>query len=319
MTVRVYRSSDGSAPALRGNTPGDLINVLDKCLVTGYGAKTAAGWTKPYTGTNLAVFRQGSGSNGMYLRIDDTSAAAGDRPIRFIGFETMSDVNTGLPQQFPTAAQYSGGLYAYTKQSSSVAANAREWIIWADEKLFYMYINPYPERAVGQAKYYNQFWGFGDVNTYKTGDATHTMILGTPPGGSIYSSQSVFPAATNLSTGNTQLYMARRFDQLGAPIQMGWHSDYVKQGGNFCSGTLSYPHGPDGGLYMAPVWIHDPTSNPYNIRGVMPGLWAHAHPESILAHLDTFEGQGDLTGRSFIYIGGGSTSGIIVETSNTWR
>ena len=320
MTVRVYRSSDASAPVLRGNTPGDLINVLDKCLVTGYGAKTAAGWTKPYTGTNVAAFRQGAGSNSMYLRIDDTSTAAGDRPFKITAYETMSDVNTGLPQSFPTNVQESGGMNVWTKQTSSTAANAREWIIWADEKLFYMYLNPYPERAAGATqKYYTQFWGFGDINTYKTGDATHTMILGSLPGSSIYSSQNIFNGSSNVSSSHGKLYMARRFDQLGSPIPMGWHSDYVKQSGLYCGGSLSYPHGPDGGLYMAPIWCHDPNSSPYNIRGVFPGLWAHAHPESILAHLDTFEGQGDLAGRNFIYLGGGSGSGIIIDQSDNWR
>ena len=43
MTVRIYSSSDAGAPVLRGNTPGDLINLLEKCLVTGYGSKAGAG------------------------------------------------------------------------------------------------------------------------------------------------------------------------------------------------------------------------------------------------------------------------------------
>ena len=319
MTVRVYRSSDASAPALRGNTPGDLINVLDKCLVTGYGSKTAAGWTKPYTGTHTAAFRQGTGSNGMYLRVNDTSTATTDRNARILGFETMSDVNTGAPQSFPTTVQRPDGEYVWTKHSVSAAANAREWIIVADEKLFYMYLNPYPERGTGAQKYYTQFWGFGDINSYKTGDATHTMLLGSMPGTSIYSSQGVFNHQ-GISSAHGTLYMARRFDQLGSPVNMGWHSDAVKQGGNaMCSGPLSYPHGPDGGLYLAPVWCHDPSVAPYNVRGIMPGLWSHAHAESILGHLDTFTGQGDLSGRNFIYIGGGSSSGIILETSDTWR
>lgn len=317
MTVRVYRSSDASAPALRGNTAGDLINVLDKCLVTGYGSQTAAGWTKPFAGTNVAVFRQGAGSNSMYLRVDDTSTAAGSRSARIVGYEAMSDVNNGTPQSFPTSAQYSGGLYVFTKNTSSNAANAREWIIVADEKLFYMYIDTYPESPT--QNYYNSFWGFGDINSYKTGDATHTMILGHPAT-TEYSSQSIFPAQTSVANARTSLYMARRFDQLGSPVQMGMHTDAPKMGGgDFCNGVLSYPHGPDGGLYVAPIWCHDPQSSPYNVRGVFPGLWSHCHPISTLGHLDTFTGQGDLAGRTFIFIGGGSSSGVIVETSNTWR
>lgn len=49
MTVRVFRSTDASAPALSGR-PGSFVSLLDACLVDGYTGKPAAGWTKPYTG-----------------------------------------------------------------------------------------------------------------------------------------------------------------------------------------------------------------------------------------------------------------------------
>jgi hypothetical protein len=44
MTVRIYRSTDGSAPVLTGQA-GKLTDLLDAILVNGYGSKTAAGWT----------------------------------------------------------------------------------------------------------------------------------------------------------------------------------------------------------------------------------------------------------------------------------
>lgn len=318
MTVRVYRSSDASAPVLRGNTPGDLINVLDKCLVTGYGSQTAAGWTKPYTGTNLAAFRQGAGSNGMYIRVDDTSSASGNRAARVVGYEAMSDVNTGTPQSFPTSAQSSGGGYIWTNYTSSTPANARPWIIIADEKAFYLLINNYPEKTTQE--YNNGFYFFGDINTYKTGDATHTVIITDPSVSAPWTSQSRFSASgSTLASAESSMWIARRFDQLGAPVPMGWHSDYHKMTGSFCNGTMSYPHGPDGGLYMAPIWCHDPNSSPYNVRGTFPGLWAHCHATTIFNHLDTFNGQGDLAGKTFLVYRGGSTTAIIIETSDTWR
>ena len=42
-TTRVYKSTDTSAPVLVGGV-SSLINLLDKCLVTGYGSKTAKRW-----------------------------------------------------------------------------------------------------------------------------------------------------------------------------------------------------------------------------------------------------------------------------------
>ena len=40
MAVTIYTSDDAGAPVLDG-TNGSLINLLDKCLVTGYGSKAA--------------------------------------------------------------------------------------------------------------------------------------------------------------------------------------------------------------------------------------------------------------------------------------
>lgn len=318
MTVRVYRSSDANAPALRGNTPGDLINLLDKCLVTGYGTKAAAGWTKPFTGTNVAAFRQGAGSNGMYLRVDDTSTVTGNRKATVRAYETMSDVNTGLPQSFPTEAQEPGGATWWTKQSSSTAANPRAWIVWADERMFYIYINTYPEQTASP-EYYNGWYAFGDINSYKPGDGTATLLIGDQARTTIYSSQPTFNQSSQLSAvGNDAIWMARRFDQIGAPIRVGWHSDYVKQGSTF-SGAVSYPHGPDGALLMAPVWCHDPTISPYNIRGVFPGIYAHCHNSASFGHLDTIEGQGVFAGRTFTYIRTGSNGGILMDNSDNWR
>ena len=70
MTVIVYRWDDPSAPVLSSPSAGSLIGVLDACLVNGYGSKAAAGWTKAFSGTKLAAYRQGGGSM-CYLRIDD--------------------------------------------------------------------------------------------------------------------------------------------------------------------------------------------------------------------------------------------------------
>jgi hypothetical protein len=57
MTVRVYRSTDASAPVLTGQV-GSLTALLDAILVNGYGALTAAGWTIAQTTTNKRGYKQ---------------------------------------------------------------------------------------------------------------------------------------------------------------------------------------------------------------------------------------------------------------------
>ncbi|WNO28854.1 tail assembly protein [Clavibacter phage 33] len=318
MTVRFYSSSDAGAPALRGNTPGDLINLLDKCLVTGYGAKAAAGWTKPFTGTNVAAFKQGAGSNGMYLRIDDTSTVTQYRRAAVVGYETMTDVNTGSPQPFPTTAQKTTGGSWFTHYNSGSVATPRPWMVIADEKFFWLLLNTYPENGVTSANY-NEAYAFGDIIPYKPGDTTHTCLLACSNDNNPNSSE-VYPwAGTAISSVMTRygLWFARDYTNLGGPTTHSWHSDHQKGNSSWGSGDLQYPHGPDGGLYLAPVWVHNPQVGPYSVRGIMPGLWVPCHSVGILSQHQTVVGQGDLAGKTFMYRRH-SSNAVMIEISDTW-
>lgn len=77
----IYRSTDASAPAMTSSS-GSLIDVLNACLVTGYGAKAAAGWTKEVidAATFQATFTQGavSGLVGRKLYVKDNNTYPGN-------------------------------------------------------------------------------------------------------------------------------------------------------------------------------------------------------------------------------------------------
>src|SRR4029077_17944641 len=150
-------------------TAGDLVNVLDKCLVAGYGSKTGAGWSKPFTGTNAAVFRQGAG-NQMYLDVNDNSpGAATAQEARVRGYETMSAVATGTGP-FPTVAQSANGLFV--RKSAAASGTARVWCVIADDRTFYLLIQ--------SGDVAGQWYGvaFGDYYSFVTGtDNYRTMII----------------------------------------------------------------------------------------------------------------------------------------------
>lgn len=134
MTVRVYRSTDGSAPVLTGQA-GSLVTLLDAVLVNGYGTKSAAGWTKPYSGTSKAVYRNNTTTGtGSYLRVDDNASSYFHRAY-ITGYETMSGVDTGT-NAFPssTTSQSAWG------KSATQDATARQWVIVADEFRFYIFV-----------------------------------------------------------------------------------------------------------------------------------------------------------------------------------
>lgn len=306
MTVRFYSSNDAGAPVMSGNAAGQIIAILDACLVNGYGAKAAAGWSKPFSGANIAAYRSGLGSNQMYLRVDDT-ASGSNRAARVAGFETMTDINTGTGQ-FPTAAGVPGGLYWISSYSTETAV--RGWLVVASEKFFHLFIDASPANTD-----YKTWFYFGDINSYKPGDAYGTVLRGQTS--TTVNATSIFDSNTSYSSVTTQ-YMARKYDQTGGSIVTGRFTDTSKLSGlsYFGQQGLPYPHGPDGGLWLAPIWVGEGNSSLGCVRGTIPGAWAplHAMP---LNSFDTFTGTGELAGKSFVAIRS-SSYGVFLETSDTW-
>lgn len=316
MTVRFYSSADVGAPALRGNVAGDIINVLSKCLVEGYGSKTAAGWSKPFTGSGVAVFRQGSGFNGMYLRVDESAAASPYYEARIVAYESMSDVNTGNGM-FPTTAQQSGGL-KWFKHYTGDASAARDWVVIADEGFFIINWRTYPVANVGEQ--YRQTYWFGDINPSGPADTYGTVVYGDTASGSPNSSESKPFDSVSITTRYNGLYAARSYTGLGGSVELGQSHDARKSGTDVWGGNsyLPYPHGPDGALLLSEIWTHQPSSQIGSaaIRGTYPGMWAPL--QFVLTQGDTFQGQGDLAGRSFYCLRHGDAR-VVVETSDTWR
>jgi hypothetical protein len=309
MTVRVYESTDASAPSLSG-TAGSLIGVLDACLVTGYGSKLSSGWEKAYTGTNLAAYRAPAG-NRHYLRVDDSPA----QYPRVRGYEAMTDVNTGTGL-FPTDSQLSGG--AYLAKSSTADATARGWLLVANDRFFMLFIanasaTIASSSAVGQALL------FGDLVSFKAGDAFNSFIAAGDAGSLSASRVGQLSTAAN-AAAHAANFVARSYTQTGGSIGVNKTSNAVASQGATSSGTsgYAYPDPVTGGIQLARVFVNEPTGG--LCRGKIPGLWSPLHTLPA-APGDTFSGTGDLFGRTFIMVDAGNLSTrcrYAVETSNTW-
>lgn len=302
MPVTVYLSTDASAPTLNG-TAGALINVLDACLVNGYGSKAAAGWTKSYSGTNKAAYRQPSGSNQFYLRVDDS----GTTLARIVGYESMSDVDTGTGA-FPTETQFSGGLYV--GKSNTADSTSRPWCLITNGKFIYFLVNftsATPPTGYG--------FMYGDVHSYKSGDAYNTYICGgintniaSHQIGNLVGSNNV------AATGN---FMARSYTQTGTSIAVSKLRDIRGDATAIGYGALPYPSPVDSSMQLSRILIHEPN---IATRGYLPGAYQPLHQRPV-NHLDTFSGSGEFSGKTFIAVNMNSFSSvgqIIIETSNTW-
>lgn len=325
----VYTSLDASAPTLQGVVggayssgwaDGSLLNLLDKCLVTGYGSKSAAGWTRSFTGTSKGVFRQGSGCQ-FYMRVlDDGSLTAGAREAQFYGGETASDVDT-LTNLFPTAAQQS--TFLKMRKSDTADTTHRDWVIYADDKTFYLFTAP-------TGAYYAAMM-FGDFFSLKPGDTYNCMAIGRVTSASV-------DAATNetldlCSFGSMSAttisghYVCRAYSQVGTSVlvdmRSGAFSQYTTTAAMGNQTTLPFPNSPDGSFFLSRVWIIDTATQPVqHVRGYLRGFWGCQHTGSQVPLEYNFSGSGTLSGRTFKVLGGrtgNSPNGrYIMETSDTW-
>lgn len=317
MPVTVYRYDDVGAPQLQGQSVGSLIAILDACLVNGYGSKAPSGWTKSFSGTNLAVYRQGAGS-GFYLRVDDS---AGTNQTLVTAFESMSDVNTGV-NQFPHPAQTSN-LGQFIRLSNAATSALRPWVLVSDSKRFYLWVG-YEFASAGLLSASTGAQGlffFGDIVSFKQNDAYCCQII----------APEVYGAATEVFGGSSTLagvsrghYIARNAAGAVGAIPNAKLYDRYAANSSLVMGSATaatYPDRVSGGINLSRILLNNGAgAGAVAIRGRLPGCWAslNALPG---ANGDTFSGAGELAGREFILLDccNSTTHGrVAVETSNTW-
>ena len=311
-SITVYRSSDPGAPTLT-KSAGSFIAVLDACLRTGYGSKAGAGWTKPYTGTNTAVFRQGTGGQNRCVRIVNGAvdlshnfAAAWAR-----GYESMTAVSTGTGP-FPTAAQAnSNGVYnAYIHVNEP---GSTDWIVRANSNWFDIVTDlaPTTESPWNTSSYL----AFGEFQSLKSGDTYSQYLYGGFPNGPGNAAYLGGSAPFNLfiarrDTGAAGSILATALPMFpGECSYLGYYNSTL-----FPSGGGSMANRASSTTFMHRHFIMDSGV----VRGILPGLWGIPAGVVEIGRNTTFSGSGDLAGRTFWttgYLAG--LAPIILEVSNT--
>lgn len=278
-----------------------------------------AGWLKVYSGTNLAVYKSADIlSIGMFLRVDDTATLA----ARVRGYESMSDVNTGL-KPFPTDAQLSGG--GYWLRSNSSNDYPIDWRICADSRFFTYHCCPgqgyYPVGNPSRAKYQTGcMWGFGDPIAYKTsGDPwscalfssnqSNTNVIGCVDGGS-QSTGSVFPRPFS-GIGSSQTFNGSPFVGSANSAVSGYDS------------TLgAFPSVIDGSLKLSRRYITEyqgvaPQDPPP--RALIPGIYyvPQTYVGSYFIDNDILVGDATVQNRKLIANGGGGGNSVATASSSS--
>lgn len=220
-------------------------------------AAPVGGWEKVFSGDNKAVYRTAdiTGSR-LYLRVDDT----GTNNALTRGYESMSDVDTGLGA-FPTTTQLSSG-YVWRK-SDYADTSSRRWRLFGDSHMFYVFAMWSSNTSYGAAWY-----GYGDIVSYKPGDAYGCAISGHNNAGPPYPGGS--PIIGECIGNQETMHIARSYTQTGAAVagrRIGNRlCDYFGYSGS------AYPSPVDGGLALHYPVVITEGSSPSPPRGIQPGV-----------------------------------------------
>ena len=247
-----------------------------------------AGWAKVFTGTNLAAYKATAvEGTGCFLRVDDT----GTTTARVRGFESMTDVNTGV-NGFPTQAQFSNGLWL--SKSNAASADVRPWQIFASERSFYYCPRPLNASGEHQANF------FGDINSLKSNDPYSCALRANITD----KSANAGPFADDVSWGDyigggQGLFLARAANAVGSavaqtsamPAIFGSNQSALAYG----TAGMPYPSATDNGLLLAPLMVY----GVQGLRGKLPGVFSSPQiVNSSFASGDRVAGTGNLAGKS---------------------
>lgn len=135
MATQIYKHTDASAPQMT-SAAGSLLAVLDACLVNGYGAKSAAGWSKTVVDapTSQAYYQQGAkaGFAQRLLYVKDDAATPGNATAWCCSACTVA-ASPVLTNYFWDQNSSSIGILLKADQNTG---NNAKWIIIANERSF---------------------------------------------------------------------------------------------------------------------------------------------------------------------------------------
>jgi hypothetical protein len=206
-----------------------------------------AGWTKAFSGTNLAAYKSSDiTATGCYLRVDDTPA----QYPTLVMYEAMTGINSGTGPAPTTGSLFFG-------KSDTANASARPWRVCSDSKMFFIF-----------CKLDNVNWSpnisFGDFLSYKPGDAFNCMLIAqatTTGYGNLFS----------LSNNNAGSFISRSYTQIGGAVASGRYSH--GSCANIGNGVIVSLNLVDNSVCSWPVECWEGLMS----RGLVPGLYSPMH------------------------------------------
>lgn len=210
------------------------------------------GWERPFTGTNLRVYRSANVQrHGQYLRVNDTGAET----TRVIGYENMTAISTGTGL-FPTTAQVSGGYYWW---KSALADNTPiNWLFATDGRAFWICPEP-----LGPGYLASKIYGYGDmIPEAPAGDAYATVLVGDP---TVSDTTGAVARMLRDATVDTSTAVPRAYGGAGTCVR----GTILASAGYYSWPALQNPI--TGGFTFAPMEYRDTGVHAF-VRAVVPGV-----------------------------------------------
>ena len=285
----------------------DATDIADGTATGAITVKVApAGWAKAFSGTNLAAYRSTDVTGTrMFLRVDDT----GTTNARTVGYESMSDVNTGV-RAFPLASQLAGG--GYIPKANAANATARAWTVIADSRGWWLHTHT----ATAVPGSTGNVWGFGDYDSLKLGDPFAcalqcSMVDQAANSSAATASMQVTAEYAGLSSVSGP-FTARSFTGLGGSVLLDHAQESYGTAAGVSGATANtvvptYPNGPNNGLILSRKLL---VERGVALRGVSRGLLLAAQNcHTQFNWRDKVDGQGAYAGRKLLAVKCGSAAG----------
>jgi hypothetical protein len=193
LPVTVYRWDDVGAPQLTTPKPSEIINILQKCLVDGYGSKSPLGWTKEYENltTRQAAFRNSpiTGSGGYFKIWSHDGSDSANALTRLTSAVSMSDIDTFFKKSYNTAIHAFNSAY-------------NRWVILGTTRAFYLILSTNGPMGGNNALWDNTAY-IGDFDPFIPGDLNTFITIGNTNANGDYTS-------TTMSSWNTCFHTAFR-------------------------------------------------------------------------------------------------------------
>jgi hypothetical protein len=294
-------NAEQKVTAISSTSISFMTALADQALTGSIAAKFAPlGWSKVFSGTNLAVYQSANvAASGALLRVDDTTTTY----CTVRGYAAMTDISTGT-DIFPTVAQQS---ISYWWKADS--ATTKPWFVYGNDRFFYFGVAPLSSYPAA-----NVIFGFGDYIARKSGDGFRSLLAmsTTVPAASGSSAYQPIPT-TSASYGYT--YSPRSYTALGSPVSLTreWYGASAQSTGSG-SGGKAWPNGPDNGSIYTPIELLEGT----HIRGELPGILAT--PQAINTNIiDNTRMTNTTSGRVLVYRQfGNGVGGVFFDITGPW-